>query len=465
MSKLTFTIYGGAGTVTGSNFLLADEEKGFRILVDCGLEQGGTSAAAQHNQADFVYDPKGINVLLVTHAHIDHIGRIPKLVHAGFRGPIISTVATKELAALMFADALGIMHYNAAKAERRGDKQAAKEIVLYEKEDAEQALSQWHTVSYHEDHDVGGGFKIYLRDAGHILGSSTIEITYKGSSIVFTGDLGNSPSPLLRDTEIVPTARYVVMESVYGSRNHPPHEGRSERLRDIVEKAIARGGTLVIPAFSNERTQTLLFELNNIIEANEIPSVPVFLDSPLAISVTNVYRRHTDLFNEAAQDQMRAGDDLFKFPRLRITETVEESKEINEVPGPKIILAGSGMSMGGRVIHHERRYLGDPKSTILLVGYQVPGSLGRKLEEGVKKVEIFGESMPVRATIESLAGYSAHKGSDELFAWAAAAKQAEEFFVVLGEPKSGLFLTQRIRDYLAKPAVYPKPGQQFTLEF
>jgi metallo-beta-lactamase family protein len=464
MSKLTFTVYGGAGTVTGSNFLLADEEKGFRILVDCGLEQGGTTAAAEHNQADFDYDPSSINVLLVTHAHIDHIGRIPKLVHAGFSGPIISTAATKELAALMFADALGIMHYNAAKAERRGDKQAEIEI-LYKKADVEQTLSQWKTIPYHEDYDLGGGFKIYLRDAGHILGSSTIEIKYQESSIVFTGDLGNSPSPLLQDTEVVPTARYVVMESVYGSRNHPPHEGRSERLRAIVEKAMARGGTLVIPAFSNERTQTLLFELNNMIEANEIPSVPVFLDSPLAISVTDVYRRHTDLFNKAAQAQIKAGDDLFKFPRLQITETVEESKEINDVPGPKIILAGSGMSMGGRVIHHERRYLSDSRSTILLVGYQVPGSLGRKLEEGVKKVEIFGEPVTVRATIESLAGYSAHKGSDELFAWAAAAEQAEEFFVVLGEPKSGLFLTQRIHDYLDKSAIYPKPGQQFTLEF
>jgi len=452
--KLKLTFHGGTEYVTGANFLL--ESEGKKILVDCGLFQGN-KICDDKNREPFAYNPADIDVLLVTHGHLDHVGRIPKLVHDGFRGTIYSTPATKDLGELILFDSMGIMEKEA-----KWD----QKDVIYTKEDVETAVELWRKVPYHNEFDIGGGFVIRFKDAGHIMGSAMIEITYNGKKIVFTGDLGNSPAPVLRDTEVVDDADYIVMESVYGDRNHEAVEERTKMLEDVIENTIKDGGALMIPAFSIERTQVLLFELNHLIENNKIPCIPVFLDSPLAIKATAVYDKYERNFNINATNIIKSGDDIFNFPCLKSTLRTEESKAINDVPNPKVIIAGSGMSNGGRIVHHEKRYLPDHKSTLLLIGYQSPNTLGRKLQDGVKVVKILGEDVTVNAKVVNIRGYSAHKDSDGLLEFVANdAEKVKKVFVAMGEPKSSMFFVQKLKDNLGVDAVAPKMGDTFELEF
>ncbi|OGG47977.1 hypothetical protein A2761_01175 [Candidatus Kaiserbacteria bacterium RIFCSPHIGHO2_01_FULL_51_33] len=452
--RVTLTFHGGAGGVTGSNFLLAAD--GTQILIDCGLFQGDASAD-ERNRKPFPYDPKKIAALLVTHAHLDHIGRIPLLAHSGFSGTVYSTPATKDLAEVMFQDSLSLLK---EEAKRRGSE------PLYTEEDVSRTLALWKTVPYGQGTLLSGGFSFTFRDAGHILGSSMAEILYAGKKIVFSGDLGNSPSPLLSDTEEITDADYLVIESVYGDRNHEHRQERWGRLEDALEDAIRWGGTLLIPVFSIERTQTLLFEMNALIEDGKIPNVPVFIDSPLAYRITEVYRKRIAELNSGVQERMRAGDNIFEFPKLKFTHTPEESRAIEKIGGPKIIIAGSGMSHGGRILRHEARCLPDPKSTLLIIGYQVPGSLGRALQDGAKNAVVSGQKVSVRARVVTLSGYSAHKDSEGLFAFVEhTADTLKKVFVVMGEPKSSLFLVQRIRDYLGIDARAPQNGESVELEF
>ncbi len=455
MSTSSLSFYGGAGTVTGANFLL--DSGGKKILVDCGLEQGG-KFCEDVNRKPFLYDPASIDALFVTHAHMDHIGRIPLLVRNGFHGIIYSTPATLELSKIMLADSMKVL---AREAKREGLP------PLYEKKDVEKAFSLWKTIPYGEKVEVLGTFDIFFKDAGHILGSAIIEITSieTGKRIAFTGDLGNSPSPLLRDTEIVDDVDYLVMESVYGNRVHQHRDERESLLRHVIETTISRRGTLLIPAFSIDRTQVVLYEVNNLIEEKKIPQIPVFLDSPLAIAVTDIYKKNTKLFNNSIQDEIRSGDDIFSFPGLRMTSTTEESKEINKISGPKIIIAGAGMSHGGRIQYHEQRYLPDKKSTLLLVGYQVAGSLGRILQDGAKKVHINRRSVSVRAEVVVVSGYSAHKDRDGLIDFAShLSERTKKVFVTMGEPSASLFLVQRLRDFLGLNAVAPEGGETVELQ-
>ncbi|MCX6719482.1 MAG: MBL fold metallo-hydrolase, partial [Candidatus Taylorbacteria bacterium] len=283
--------------------------------------------------------------------------------------------------------------------------------------------------------------------------------------ILFTGDLGNSPAPLLRDTEEVGEVDYLVMESTYGDKNHDPKELRVSEFERIIKETLARGGTLVIPTFSIDRTQVLLYELNNMVEQKRIPSVPIFVDSPMAIKATEIYSKSSDLFNDAVKKQIASGDDIFKFPRLEFTMSQNESRDIDRAKGAKIILAGSGMSVGGRVTSHEQKFLPDSKNTILLVGYQTNGSLGRKLADGDKTVNIHGNNVQVKAHIETLYGFSAHKDSDHLVEFVSTAiKKLKQVFVVMGEPKSSMFLTQRINDELDVKAVMPDRGVGYEVE-
>mgnify|MGYP003392959491 CR=1 FL=1 len=452
------TFVSGVGEVTGSNFLIEDTSSAgasTKILVDCGLVQG-IKFAQDENHAAFSYDPKTIDFLIVTHAHLDHIGRIPKLVRDGFRGVIYSTEVTHEIAAPMFDDALSLLD---AEARREGM------LPLYERKDVTDALALWRGVKYHEEMVLKGGYSFYLKDAGHILGSAMVEIRRGGKKIVFTGDLGNSPSPLLHDTEVVDDADYLVMESVYGDRNHEPKEERDQQFTQILKSTIEQGGTIVIPAFSLERTQNILYSLNNLVEDGHIPSVPVFLDSPLAIEVTKIYKKHVNDFKKEIRDEISGGDDIFSFPKLSFTDTTQESNAIQRVHGSKIILAGSGMSAGGRVTKHERHFLPDPKSTILLVGYQSVGTLGRMIEEGKKKVTINGDTIEVKARIENIRGFSSHKDSNALVAFASQVKhKVKQIYVVMGEPKASLFLTQRLRDYEDLPALYPERGRVYSID-
>ncbi len=443
--KITFC--SGAQAVTGANFLI--EVGGKKVLVDCGLIQGGRVCEAD-NFKPFSYNPASIDAVFITHAHIDHIGRLPRLVHQGFRGPIYGTAATRDITELNLIDSMGVFSKEGS-------------VPLYSEADVAQAMNQWQVLPYHTTLDLGS-LEVSLLNAGHILGSAMVMINDGGKKTVFTGDLGNSPTPLLPNTDAITDAEYLVMESVYGDRAHESRLERKDKLEQIIEDTVGKGGNLIIPAFSIERTQELLFEIEEMIEHSRIPPVPVYLDSPLAIKVTAIYKRYLSEMNLSAREMSRLSDGLFRFPQLRQTLSTEESKAIHLDEGPKIIIAGSGMSNGGRIIHHEKRYLSDPKNTLLLVGYQAAGSLGRVLMEGAKTVRILGDEVPVAARVANLSGYSAHKDSPALVEFVhQSADTLKKVLVVMGEPKSSLFLVQRLRDYLGLDAAAPEPGETVVL--
>lgn len=450
----TIRFCGGTGSVTGANFLL--ELPTSSILVDCGLMQGDRFAAAKNCEV-FPYDPSKADVLFVTHAHADHIGRIPKLVRDGFQGTIYSTPPTRDLAAVMLRDAYKIMLYES---ERYGTPRC------YEEHDISDALALWKTHPYHESITLADNVTATLTDAGHILGSAMITLERNGKKFLFTGDIGNNPQPLLNPPEIVKGYDYLLMESVYGDRLHEEVKERAQLLRAYIEDTTKKGGTLIIPAFSLERTQAMLFEINNLFESGAIPAIPVFLDSPLAISVTEIYQKYTDYLKDEVQAQIKGGDDIFDFPKLSFTQTTQDSAEIEKTRGAKIIIAGSGMSHGGRILGHESRYLEDSKTTLLLVGYQTVGSLGRLLQDGAKKVRIMNADVHVRAKIAQIRGYSGHADRDQLVDLVAAGgENAKRVFVAMGEERPALFLVQRLRDYLGLNAVAPSEGDAIEIEF
>jgi len=452
----TIGFYGGVGSVTGANFMLDTGE--LAILVDCGLVQGD-KFAQEINRKPFAYDPKKADVLLVTHAHADHIGRIPKLVRDGFRGKIYSTTPTKDLATIMFDDALHIMQYEAKRDEKP---------PIYSGSDIELALSLWHTTNYHEVTDLGDDVTFEFQNAGHILGSAMVHLVRDGKKVVFTGDVGNVPQPLMDKPEIPQEYDYMVMESVYGDRVHEEVAERTAMLKHHIERTIAQEGTLIIPAFSLERTQGILFEINNMIESGAVPSIKTYLDSPLAIRVTDVYAGATEYLKPEVQKQIADGDDIFSFEGLSFTETVKESSEIARFGGPKIIIAGSGMSHGGRIRDHEKQFLGDPRTTLLLVGYQNVGGLGRLLQDGASQVWIDGTDVRVKATIATIRGFSGHADRNQLIdlVYGGAQKHMpKQVFVTMGEERASLFLTQRLRDYLGVNAIAPEPNAEIEIDF
>ncbi|KKQ19763.1 MAG: RNA-metabolising metallo-beta-lactamase [Parcubacteria group bacterium GW2011_GWC1_36_9] len=448
-AKITFC--GGTGSVTGANFLL--EIDGKKILVDCGLTQG-VKVADDINWDSFSYDPKEINILFVTHAHVDHLGRIPKLINEGFRGKIFSTLPTKGLALPMLEDTMSILSKNT-------DLGLEK---IFTEENIKLTLSLWQGFEYHQKIQITENLEVYFLNAGHILGSAMVKFIYNGKKILFTGDLGNTPSPILPDTEKITDIDYLIMESVYGDRNHESRDDRRKFLEETIEDNYKRRGTLIIPTFSLERSQELLFELNALVENNRIPVMPIFLDSPLAIRLTEVFKQFKNYFNENAQRAMSHDKHLFDFPGLHSTLKSEESRMIRNVPNPKIVIAGSGMSTGGRVVHHERHYLPDPNNTLLLTGYQAAGSPGRLIQEGIKTVRITGEDVIIRAHLVTITGYSEHKDSDGLLSFVEDTQDTlKKVFVVMGEPKSAMFLTQKLRDNLGIEAYAPEQGTSITL--
>ncbi|MEI8270243.1 MAG: MBL fold metallo-hydrolase [bacterium] len=442
--KLTFC--GGTGSVTGANFLF--EADGKKILVDCGLTQG-QKLADDINWDPFPYNPKEIDILFITHAHVDHIGRIPKLISEGFRGKIYSTLPTKALTLPMLEDTAGILsknlEYNLAD--------------IYTEENIKLALSLWQGFDYHQTIKITENLEVSFLNAGHILGSAMVQFILDKKKILFTGDLGNSPSMLLPDTEMVNDIDYLIMESTYGDRNHESRNDRRKNLEVAIEDNYKRKGTLIIPTFSLERSQELLFELNELVQNNRIPVMPIFLDSPLAIRLTEVFKQFRNYFNDNAQKAMVHEKHIFDFPGLHETLRSEESKAINQVPNPKVVIAGSGMSSGGRVVHHERHYLPDPNNTLLLTGYQAVGTPGRLIQEGLKTVRITGEDVIVRAHVVTISGYSGHKDSDGLINFVENMSDSiQKVFVVMGEPKSSMFLVQKLRDNLGIDACAPDRG-------
>ena len=508
------TFYGGAGTVTGANFLF--EAAGKKILVDCGARDR-ENICDKANHQPFKYDAKSIDVLVITHAHQDHIGLVPKLVREGFTGIIYSTPATHELSEIMLADALKIMNMDA---QRSGCP------VLFEGPDVERALSLWQSHDYHEPFSIGD-VQVEFLNAGHILGSAMVKMTRAGSgqnfslsgtfaqtvqgkvlsatshhsesggsevgsvsqaveprgsagpagpdsdsqahfsrrAVIFTGDLGNNPEPLLRDTDSAEGANYLVMESVYGDKVHEGRDDRRDQLKKAIDDARKRGGTLLVPCFSLERTQIILFELHQMIESGELQPIPVYLDSPLAERVMGVFRKYTNLFNDEAQ-KVFAHSDGFSFPKFVDVHNTAESHSLHKKADPKVIIAGAGMSNGGRIRDHEKVYLPDPKAAVLFTGYQAAGSLGRRIQDGANEVVIDREHIKVRATVSALSGYSGHKDRDGLVDFAASAGETlEKVFVVMGEPKASNFLAQRIGDFLGVKTEVPQIGDNVEIEW
>jgi len=444
-NKLKLTFCSGAGTVTGSNFLL--EGNGKKFLIDCGLLQG--EIEDNLNWQDFPYDPSTIDILFITHAHIDHIGRIPKIINDGFKGKIYSTIPTKDIVEVMLADTAHLLSRDTANGLDK----------IYTAENIKKAMDLWETIDYGQKLNVDHGFQFSYKDAGHILGSGMLQVFYNGKKIVFTGDLGNSPSPIIKNTDNLSDVDYLIMESVYGDRNHEDRSERQQLLEKVIKDNYQRRGTLMIPVFSLERTQELLYEINEMAENKRILKMPIFLDSPLAIKLTYLYKKYEKYFNEKALKIINAGDDVFDFVGLNFSDSTDQSKSIIRVPGPKVIMAGSGMSNGGRIIHHEKNYLGDKNNTLLLIGYQSVGTLGRAILDGAKKVRILGEDIPIKARIEMISGYSGHKDSDHLVEFVANInKGLKKVFVVMGEPKSSMFLAQKIKDNLGINAVVPEAG-------
>lgn len=440
--------------MTGANFLLEGEGKKF--LIDCGLAQGSKTAEAS-NWNPFIYDPSTIDALFITHAHIDHIGRIPKLIQDGFKGKIYSTIPTKDITELMLADTANILAHS-----DHGIHEDLK--VMYGQPILDKTFQLWETIDYHQDLAIGP-FVFRYRDAGHVLGSGMLEIIYNNKKLIFTGDLGNSPSPLLRDTEPIQNVDYLIMESVYGDRNHIARDQRRIRLEQTIEDNFKRKGTLIIPTFSLERAQELLFEMDQLVEHDRVPQMPIFFDSPLAIKLTKIYAKYTRYFNDFARKQIGDGDNIFNFPGLKFTLLTEESKEIVHEDNPKIVIAGSGMSNGGRILHHEANYLPDANNTLLLTGYQAEGTLGRHIEDGAKDIRISGQTVPVNAHVVLIDGYSGHKDSDHLIEFVEqTADSLKKVFVVMGEPKSSLFLTQRLNDYLGVNAIAPNENDVVELD-
>lgn len=457
MSTFTLTFAGGAQMPTGSNFLIEFGDK--KILIDCGLVQGEKWSLPINNES-FTYDPSSIDILFITHAHLDHVGRIPKLVRDGFKGQIISTEPTREMAELIMLDSLGIL-----------GKEAAQSGVapLYEEKDVFESMHLWtKTLAYESPFILptsDGDASVTLHDAGHILGSAIVEIAYKGKRIAFTGDLGNTPSPLMRDTTALKDIDYLIMESVYGDRNHKDKDRRIEIFKEAVTTTIAKGGTVLIPAFSIERTQELLLAFNELVESHQIPEIPVYLNSPLGINITKVYKKYESWFNENTEKIIKSGDDIFAFKGLIQTPTPEESKAINNDNRPKVIIAGSGMSNGGRILHHEAKYLPDPNSTIIIVGYQAINTIGRHIVDEEREVYIHGTMVSLRARVVNIHGFSAHKDSDHLVEFVNSTKNSlKKVFVVLGEPKSTYFLGQRIHETYNLPVVVPEKGDRVELD-
>lgn len=455
--------------MTGSNFLIEETTSGGKVLIDCGIEQG-TDFNGTDSSLPFPYEVKAIDALILTHAHLDHVGRIPKLVRDGFRGKIYMTPPTRDLAELILRDSVHIL---AEEAERSG------RLPLYEEKDVDELFSLTEVLGYHTEKEIPTcrqagltGLSVYLRNTGHILGSASVRIKdssaqagEEGVTVALTGDIGNSPSPLLPDCQAIIDADALVMESTYGDRLHPLQQKRTEILVEVLKKAIARGGTILIPAFSLERTQLMLYELSNFFDAGDLPKIPVFLDSPLAIKVTAVYEKWgMSYFKPETEDEMKREGSIFEFPFLKKTLSREESAEIEKTPGPKIIIAGAGMSHGGRIGRWESRYLPDPSTTLIIVGYQAPGSPGRRMAEGMSTVRINGKEVQMRAKVEILGGWSAHADRDGLLKFAEESlPRTKTIFTAMGEPASERFLAQRIHDYLGVRAIVPEFGQTWEI--
>jgi metallo-beta-lactamase family protein len=435
------TFLGGVGTVTGSKHLI--EAGGHRVLLDCGLFQG-LKELRLRNWAPFPVRPVDVDALVLSHAHIDHSGYLPVLVRDGFRGPILCTPGTADLLRVMLLDSAKLQEEEAAAANQYGYSKHRPARPLYTTADAESALRLVSTRPYGEDFTPCGSLVARFRRAGHILGSATVELRVGATIVVFSGDLGRWNRPILRDPETVPAADVLLVESTYGDRVHAP-DAESELVR-IVNAAAAKGGALVVPSFAVGRTQELIWTLRHLEDAGRIPVLPVFIDSPMAIDVTEIYCRHPEDHDLEMAQLMDAERCPLCCRQYRLVRTPRESKALNERDGPMIIISASGMATGGRVLHHLKRRLPDARTTVLLPGFQAADTRGRKLQEGARSLRIHGMTVPVNATVETLDGLSAHADREEILRWLGGFTRAPRVvYVVHGEPPAAAALAAAIR--------------------
>ena len=451
MNKTTVQFLGAAQNVTGSRYLVRSSG-GAHVLVDCGLYQ--ERALLARNWDTFPEPPSNLDAVILTHGHLDHCGLLPKLVREGFRGPVFCTPATAETARIVLADSARLQVEDAEFKRRRHQQEGRSgprpELPLYTPADAEACFSRFETREYEvAPARVAADATVTFHDAGHILGSASVRFQFGGAeplSLLFSGDIGRWGTPILRDPTPPQQADYVVMESTYGDSLHDDNAAIPDRLAAAVNAACQRGGNVLIPSFAIERAQELLFYFGHLRRSKRIPPLTVFLDSPMAVRVTEVFRRHIDLFDAETREQLRRGEHPCDFPGLVLCRTAEESKAINQIRGTAVILAGAGMCTGGRIKHHLAANLGRPDSTLLFVGYQAVGTLGRQLLDGAPTVRLFGQQQAVRLTVERISGFSAHADRDELTRWVSALDPApRRVFVTHGEPETARAFAEHLR--------------------
>jgi metallo-beta-lactamase family protein len=444
--KLKFC--GAAGTTTGSQHLL--EINGQRILLDCGLYQGSRKHAYEVNCGFPLFDPASIDLVILSHAHIDHSGNLPNLSVKGFTGNIYATHATRDLCQIMLADCARIQESDIEWLNKHRKKEGLEPATLtYTEQDAERCLRQFVTVGYDRPLVVADGVSVTFIDAGHILGSAQILLDVDDKSdgkpkrFLFTGDVGRGSNEVLRDPVPVQDVDFLLMESTYGGREHEAPPGLDLHFAEIIRQAVHRGGKILIPAFAVERTQQLLFVLHDLFERGEIPDIPVYVDSPLAVSATEIYRLHPDAFNQEVYESLFEKENPFGFENLTLVRTVNGSKALNKIPGVAIIISASGMCEAGRILHHLKNNIGDPKTTVLFVGYCADNTLGRRIRDHEREVSILGERYKVRAKIEIIDSFSGHADHSELLDYfQRIGGPKERVWLVHGEPENAMMLRE-----------------------
>ncbi|MDH5597453.1 MAG: MBL fold metallo-hydrolase [Candidatus Peregrinibacteria bacterium] len=464
---MKLTSYGAALEVTGSQHLL--EVNGKRILMDCGLFQGHRKIAFEKNQ-EFLYDPASIDAVLVSHAHIDHTGRIPYLVKEGFKGVIYSTEATKNLCHLMLLDSAYIQESDAEYFGRKLKDSALPFEPIYNSEDAERSMEFFKDLPYDKRYKLFDGIHLTFHEAGHVLGSALITLDIEDKEdgqkkrLVFTGDLGRDRLPIINDPYDITEADYLVIESTYGNRNHAPIEEGIPELSRVINRTVKRGGKIIIPSFAFERTQELIYSIHVLLDRGEIPkNLPIFIDSPLATNITDIFKQHIELYDESIRDNFKLGHNPFDPSQLKHVASVDESKKLNYFIGPCIIISSSGMCEAGRIRHHLKNNIEDPKNTIAIVGYMAENTLGRKLVEGDEFIKIFDQMYKVNSEVVILESFSAHADKDDLDEFVQQINGLKKVMLVHGEPSQSEALAERIKTYSEAEPIIMEPEKTVEL--
>lgn len=466
---MQLTFYGATRTVTGSQHLI--EVNGQRILLDCGLYQGRRADAYERN-LHLPFDPASVDVMVLSHAHIDHSGNIPNLVKNGFRGEIICTYATRDLCATMLLDSGYIQERDVEYLNKRRKRRGEPPVdPIYTQQDALESLNSFTSQSYHRPRQIAKGITLTMLDAGHMLGSAIIVLdiedqdAHQDIRLVFSGDLGRADIPIIRDPETVESADVLIMESTYGDRLHPPYPDATKELERIINETYRRDGKVIMPAFAVGRTQQIVYTLNLLVSQGDIPRMPIYVDSPLAIDATSVFRLHPECYDGETRDFMlESGQDPFAFSGLTYTRHVEESKKLNFLREPAIIISASGMAETGRILHHLKNNIEDPRNTVLITGWQAENTLGRKLVEKEPVVRIFGEEYQNKAHTEVLNGFSGHADRDELLDWVNAIRdKPRRTFLVHGEEASALALANDLKQQFTLRVDVPQWKQKYEV--